>query len=255
MRVRACFLAFMPACVLMGATAEAKSAHDYLDDLGDYALAPLHWDAADWTRAGEAAVAIGAAYSADNRVRDHFVDGGVPAGQDPHAWRDAAPMLALAAGTFAIGKLHHDAATVSIGADMAEAGALGLLSSTALKFAAGRERPNETSSRSSWHEGGDGFPSGHVTAAFAVAQVFADRMPREQWGWRVLAYGLAGATAYARLDSNVHWMSDVVAGAALGLSTGRFVSGRAAAGPAGRVTLGVQPLDRGALLTVHVRTD
>jgi len=51
-------------------------------------------------------------------------------------------------------------------------------------------------------------------------------MPRDQWGWRVLAYSLAGATAYGRLDSNAHWLSDTVAGAALGISTGRFVSNR-----------------------------
>jgi membrane-associated phospholipid phosphatase len=81
-------------------------------------------------------------------------------------------------------------------------------------------------------------------------------MPREAWGWRALAYGLAGATAYARLDGNVHWLSDTVAGAALGMATGRFVSGRhdGDARPQ-RVTMMVAPLDHGAMLNFSVRTD
>lgn len=244
------------ACLVAANPAAARPAGELVGDLRDYALAPLHWDAADWSRAGIAAAAVAAAYSVDGRVREHFVDGGVPAGRDPHSLRDAAPLLALTAGTYAIGKLRHDDATASIGFDMAEATALGLLSSTVLKAATRRDRPNESSSRSGWGEGGDSFPSGHTTAAFAAAQVFADRMPREAWGWRALAYGLAGATAYARLDGNVHWLSDTVAGAALGMATGRFVSGRhdGDARPQ-RVTMMVAPLDHGAMLNFSVRTD
>jgi len=256
MRVRFVTASLLICCALVSGVASAKSPYDYLDDLGDYALAPLHWEAADWAWAGGAVATVAAAYSVDGRVREHFLDGGVPAGSDPHAWRDAAPLLALTAGTFAVGRLRHDDPTARIGLDMAEATALGLLSSSVLKFAAGRDRPNETASRSGWREGGDSFPSGHVTAAFAAAEVFADRMPREQWGWRALAYGLAGATAYARLDSNVHWLSDTVAGAALGIATGRFVSGRSHdGGVEPRVSMSVAPLDHGALLTFHVRTD
>jgi membrane-associated phospholipid phosphatase len=240
--------------ILLSTTAAAKSSRDYLDDLGNFALAPLHWDAGDWVRAGESVTAIAAAYSVDGRVRDHFVSGGVPAGRDPHEWRDAAPLLALTAGTYAFGRLRHDDGTASLGVDMAEATVLGVLGSTVLKVAAGRVRPNETSTRSAWRDGGDSFPSGHVTAAFAVAEVFADGMPTEQWGWRVLAYGLAGATAYARLDSNVHWLSDTVAGAALGIATGRFVSARSGTTEP-RVSMSLAPLDHGAMLSFRVRTD
>lgn len=256
MRTLSSCLALSLACLLAAQPAAARSAGDYLGDVRDYALAPLHWDADDWSRAGIAAAAVAAAYSVDGRVREHFVAGGVPAGRDPHSLRDAAPLLALTAGTYAIGKLRHDDGTASIGVDMAEATALGLLSSTVLKAATGRDRPNETVSRSAWGEGGDSFPSGHATAAFAAAQVFVDRMPREAWGWRVLAYGLAGATVYARLDGNVHWFSDTVAGAALGMATGRFVSGRRGhdSRPS-RVTMAVAPLEHGAMLNFAVRTD
>ncbi len=256
MPIRVLSAAWLACGALLPAIGGAKSPYDYLDDLGDYARAPLHWDSHDWAWAGASAAAVAAAYSVDGRVRSHVMTGGVSVGQDPHSLRDAAPLLALTASTYAIGRLRHDDGTARIGVDMAEATVLGVLSATVIKVAVGRDRPNETPTRSAWREGGDSFPSGHVTAAFAAAQVFAAQMPRGQWGWRVLAYGLAGATAYARLDSNVHWLSDTVAGAALGIATGRFVSGRAHADLAEpRVSMQVVPLEHGALLSFQVRTD
>lgn len=255
MRTRFAALSLVAAGALSAGVAQARSPGDYVQDLRDYVTSPLHWDAQDWIHVGESAALVVAAYSVDGRVREHFRGGGVPAGRDPHSLRDAAPLLALTAGTFVVGTLRHDAGTANTGIDMAEATALGLLSATALKVVAGRERPNETSSRSQWGKSGDSFPSAHSTAAFAAAQVFADRMPREQWGWRVLAYGLAGATVYARLDGNVHWLSDTVAGAALGIATGRFVSRRGEAGNPSRVSMAVAPLEGGAMLNFQVRTD
>lgn len=235
------------------ATAEAKTAGEYATDLKDYVIAPLHWDEQDWRWAGITALGVAGAYSLDNTARDHFVKGGVPAGKDPHATRDAAPLALLTAGTFAMGVLNKDKALRGTSYDMAEGVVLSTMSAYVFKTIAGRERPNETASRSRFGHGGDGFPSGHTAAAFAAAQVFADEMPRDEWGWRVLAYGLAGATAYLRLDSNVHWLSDTVAGAALGMATGRFVSNRGDSSHS-RVTYFVAPLDHGALLTFSVNT-
>jgi membrane-associated phospholipid phosphatase len=40
---------------------------------------------------------------------------------------------------------------------------------------------------------------------------------------RVVGYGVAAATAYLRLRENEHWLSDTVAGAAIGAATARFV--------------------------------
>ncbi|MEZ5514519.1 MAG: phosphatase PAP2 family protein [Steroidobacteraceae bacterium] len=228
--------------------AAAKSPREYATGVKDYALSPLHWDSRDWQWVGGAAAGIATAYSLDLRVRDHFVDGTVAPGQDPMQWRDAAPLAALTVGTYFVGRLRHDNGLTHTGTDMVEAVALSALSSLAIKTVVARTRPNETADRADWRNGGDSMPSLHVSAAFAAARVFADRMPREQWGWRMLAYGLAGATAYARLDSNVHWLSDTVAGATLGLATGRFVSGRGAESHS-PVSMMIVPVDHGALLT------
>lgn len=61
--------------------------------------------------------------------------------------------------------------------------------------------------------GHDSFPSGHATAAFALAGVLARTYPRARPLW----YALAGAVGLSRLAINAHFLSDVMAGASLGL--------------------------------------
>ena len=89
------------------------------------------------------------------------------------------------------------------------------ISTQALKFAVGRERPNGRGSRS--------FPSGHTSAAFGVAEVV-----RTLYGNLpgIPFYGLAVITGLSRIHDNKHYLSDVVAGAGLGIG---FVRGFAIA--------------------------
>ena len=75
--------------------------------------------------------------------------------------------------------------------------------------------------------GGSSFPSLHATAAFAIGTVLAESGNDDyRWFRRALGYGIAGATAYIRVKDNVHWMSDTVAGAALGAASARFAMNR-----------------------------
>ena len=60
----------------------------------------------------------------------------------------------------------------------------------------------------------DSFPSGHATSVFAVAAVFATYYPRLRWP----LYGLAAAIALGRVYLERHYLSDIIAGAALGLT-------------------------------------
>ena len=138
---------------------------------------------------------------------------------------------------------------------MLEAGGLTALSTTLFKLAGGRRRPNETSQVDDWRNGGDSFPSMHVGAAFAVGTVLAESGGENyRWLRRGIGYGLATATAYARLDSNAHWLSDTVAGAALGIATAQFAMQRRDQ-HLSRAALMVVPVDGGAMLTYSLQLE
>jgi hypothetical protein len=62
---------------------------------------------------------------------------------------------------------------------------------------------------------------------------------------------MAGATGYERLNHNVHWLSDVVAAAALGTATAHFVMNRDNERHSHGMAVCV-PLDRGVMLTYTV---
>jgi membrane-associated phospholipid phosphatase len=57
------------------------------------------------------------------------------------------------------------------------------------------------------------FPSGHTMLAFATAAALGMLWPR----LRPLWYSIASIVAIERVAENAHWLSDVVAGAALGV--------------------------------------
>jgi undecaprenyl-diphosphatase len=63
------------------------------------------------------------------------------------------------------------------------------------------------------------MPSGHATAAFAMATVLADRHPKQKW----LFYTLAASVAFARIQKERHFLSDVFVGGAIGMYGARRV--------------------------------
>lgn len=247
----AAFVCTTAAMAGIAPVAQAKAPGEYVEDARDYVLAPLDWSAHEWAVAGASAAAVGVAFGFDSSVKHSLGFPETVARGDPHSLRDSSGMIALTLGTLAVGVFRGDGATRSTAYDMVEAVALGTASSFALKHAFGRVRPDATNDHGAWFSGGDSFPSGHVTAMFAAAQVFADSRPPEEWGWRVAAYSLGAATAYGRISGNMHWMSDTVAGAALGVATGRFVSNRGQ-GADSALSYSLQPVKGGAMLSLSV---
>ena len=200
-----------------------------LEDTKLYFTAPLRWDQQDWMYFGGAFVAVATAHQFDQRVRDHFASGSnsLNGGRDNNSLRDAAPTMALIVGTGVSAWFLRDSDGYQEAWSLLEAGALSSATAEILGYAGGRERPDATTSPNQWRKGGDSFPSLHATAAWAVGTVFAESGNDDyRWIRRILGYGVAAGTSYVRIHENVHWLSDTVAGTALGIATARFVLNR-----------------------------
>jgi membrane-associated phospholipid phosphatase len=233
------------------AFADDLSARALLEDTKLYFTAPFHWEQDNWVQFGDALLAIGIAHEFDDNVRSHFVNGShaVAGGTDPNNLAEAAPAMAIIVGTWAAALFTQDHAGYTEGASMLEAAGLSAISAALFKQAFGRERPNATASVDSWFEGGESFPSGHTTFAFAVGTVLAESGNDDyRWLRRGLGYGIGAATAYFRMRDNVHWLSDTVAGAALGVTTAEFVMGRREPGNS-HVSFEVSPAPGGLVVS------
>ena len=225
-----------------------------LSDIRLYFTAPLRWDARDWAWFGGALVAIGAAHHYDTSVRTHFVKSLAP-GQTIQSddVDDAIPTVAVVGLTWGYAALADDSNGRREAGAMVEAVALSTVTSYALKYVVAREGPDQTSNPNEWFKGGNrSFPSWHSTAAFAVGTVLAESGNDEyRWLRRLLGYGLGVVTSYERLRHNDHWLSDTVAGGAIGAATADFTMHRRYANGE-RDSLSVVPVQGGAMLAYRV---
>ena len=125
-----------------------------------------------------------------------------------------------------------------LGFDLLRAQIVSQAFSAGIKVAVRRDRPTGNCCA---------FPSGHAVATFATAAVL-ERHLGYRAAWPTLA--IATYVATSRLHDNVHYLSDVVFGAALGTATGWTV-----VGTHGRTdyTLAPTPI-RGGMMVAIIRT-
>jgi PAP2 superfamily len=225
-------------------------------DIKDYYTAPLHWDAKDWAYFGGAAAAIAAAHHYDTQVRTHFTKGSTTPLDNTNTkdLQDALPAVAAVGATWLYANMidSNDGRTESW--EMLEAAGLSSVTSYGLKYVAARQRPDQTTDPNKWRSGGSSFPSVHAAAAAAIGTILAESGNDEyRWARRFLGYGLMGFTGYERLKHNAHWLSDTIAGAALGASTAHFVMTRNHHSTTDSVSssLMVVPVQGGAMLTYN----
>lgn len=242
-RIRACALTLVwaasgstlaaqaPSDPVAGPAQGTATAPSFVDDLdlgtrlvGHGLSAPLRWTADQWLAIPVALVGLGAISGFDDDVaRRARGSQGAAAG----AYFDAVEPLGLAYSFVVLGGMYAGGWALdrpglrrtAVEAGAASAVAFGVVVPL-LKVAFGRHRPEDGLGP---HEldpfsGSYSFPSGHSTQAFALASVIAGESPHAAVD--VLAYGLAASVGAARIYHDVHFLTDVLAGAALGTVVG-----------------------------------
>jgi membrane-associated phospholipid phosphatase len=124
-----------------------------------------------------------------------------------------AAMLPMVSALFVAGRFAPEGKFKAMTYDFAQAMVVNGAYTGLLKYTVKRERPDGSDSLS--------FPSGHSSTAFSLATVATSH-----YGWKVgvPAYALASCIGLTRIEQDRHHLSDVIAGATLGLVVGRTVS-------------------------------
>ena len=114
--------------------------------------------------------------------------------------------------TYAVGRATHSPRLAQVGAELVRAQFVAQGVTQTIKFSAQRTRPDGTTLS---------FPSGHTASSFATATVL-----QCEFGWKVgiPAYVGAAWVGASRIQSQRHYLSDVVAGATVGILAGRAVT-------------------------------
>jgi membrane-associated phospholipid phosphatase len=131
--------------------------------------------------------------------------------------------LGAVAGTFYfLGRRKNNARARETGLLSAEALIDSVIVGSALKGITQRARPMSGRERSEFFDGGNSFPSNHSTQAWAVATIIASEYNHRQ-SVRIAAFATATAVSVARFAQHKHYLSDVLAGSALGYGIGKYV--------------------------------
>ncbi len=176
--------------------------------------------------AGGVAVASAADLTVRDYVQDHrshFLDSKLSifrrAGQ-PEVY------ATVSLGVYGVGLISGSKEVTRAGRRLVAAVGLAGASALAVKELVGRIRPDGAPGdqyRFKPFSGNDAFPSGHTTAAFALATSLSDDINNTYAS--IALYSAAGFTAWSRINDNRHWFSDTMAGAALGVLSAKLVNG------------------------------
>ena len=128
----------------------------------------------------------------------------------------------VAASFYLIGRRKHDERARETGLLLAEGSIDTYIVVASLKVATQRGRPDTGRERSEFFDGGSSFPSGHSAQAWTAATIVANEY-HDNRAVQIAAYGIASAVSVARFTGGRHYISDVLAGAALGYGIGKYV--------------------------------
>ncbi len=207
----------------------------FWDDLKELPKKPGTWSKNQWYLAGGVVAATGVSLFLDDSVADfydtHRMDSLRNISLATTHFGDSVWQVPIISGIYMGGLAFGSPTMRKISADATEASVIAaLMINPALCYMTGRALPYKGESPSrfrpfTWHR--YSFPSGHTSAAFALASVL-DIDLREKFGyWHTpLVYGVALGVAESRLYDRKHYLSEVILGGAIGWSIGTWVASK-----------------------------
>ncbi|HEX9651537.1 MAG TPA: phosphatase PAP2 family protein [Cyclobacteriaceae bacterium] len=181
---------------------------------------PANWEEKDWRNFGMTGAATFVLYIFDEDIVDWVSEirsnesNTVSDIFEPFGNSSVLMPFSVLFGTYGIGVLTKDYRLKKSSLVALQSFAISGFFTQAIKFAVNRDRP---------FRGHRAFPSGHTSAVWSVAAVFAYEYKDKMWVAPV-AYSLATLTSLSRINDLRHWPTDVVFGFALGYFTGRYIS-------------------------------
>lgn len=183
-----------------------------------------------WQTAGVGTLLV-ATFAADQELREQLYvqsDGSrLGLARQLSALAQPTFMASSLALTYGVGQLTHDARLRTASERGAVAVGVATAASGIIKIAVGRARPDAGADPDALYPGSfvgkhQSFPSGHTAVAFALAATaaheFHGTIPA------VVAFTTATAVGWSRVYRNVHWSSDVVAAAVVGVAAARMAA-------------------------------
>lgn len=205
----------------------------YWTDTKAIVTSPSRWDQRDWIKLGVLVSGTAGLTLIDQPIADFFQSH--KNNTESYISRNvlehfgAEHSFIVMSGIFVYGAFKHDNRCVSTALLALESFTLASLMTRIPKTLVGRQRPDNWEGNGPYEINGpftgNSFPSGHTTASFAVASVIATQFRESKW-IPVTAYSVATLAGLSRIYDNKHWLSDVVAGAAVGTLVGNLVSHR-----------------------------
>ena len=195
-----------------------------LQDQKNIWTAPLHLQRADTKWIVPGSIGLMALFTTDRITGDEIGETDNLVGASKViSYAGSAYGIGAAAGTFyLIGRKHHDARARETGVLIAEAAIDSTIVYAGLKTITQRARPADGHERSEFFDGGSSFPSGHSTQAWSAATIIAEEY-HDRRSVQIAAYATATAVSFARFAGQKHYISDVIAGSALGFGIGKYV--------------------------------
>lgn len=196
------------------------------------ATRPFFWQGEPWRTFGVELAATGALLPLDDPARDLVQDNqsqtAISVTKRVRSFYTGEVLELYGVGLFASGLVLKNEKLADSGFLAAESVFYATQLSSVLKTLTKRERPKSANDQYEFNGPGgstrnnsSSFVSGEVIGAFAFASSVSEVWQNPWVTWPL--YGLAGAVAVHRLETDAHWLSDVAAAAFLGHAFGKSI--------------------------------